>query len=260
MRKAVVLLSVFLCACGLFKNNNIPEDIDSSEGSQIGGKPNAPINEEQNAQPAWEFKSVGTLQDPNGVGFSENRNYLPGIRFPLEQAPAFANSQVFGVGGMNGPAGSQCNTANYNYPWWDTFCESRSRSSSLCKTGKGHQGLDIRPSTCKDAIHWAVAAEDGVITHIGSYTVFLRGKHTRNTYRYMHLKMDRLSVKRFDTVKRGQKLGLVSNDFGKTKTTIHLHFDVQQSVQLSNGEVETVYVPPYTALTNAYGRLLKGEP
>lgn len=40
--------------------------------------------------------------------FGDNYIYAPNIRFPIEQAPAYINSQVYGVGGLHGKAGSLC--------------------------------------------------------------------------------------------------------------------------------------------------------
>ena len=90
--------------------------------------------------------------------------------------PAYANSQVYGNGGYLGPDGSQCDEVNYSYPWWDNFCETRRWNMPCCLGGKGHQGQDIRPTTCENGKHWTAAAEKGTITSIGTYTVYLRGE------------------------------------------------------------------------------------
>jgi len=37
---------------------------------------------------------------------------------------------------------------NYSYPWQDNFCETRDFEVGQCATGMGHQGQDIRPSSC----------------------------------------------------------------------------------------------------------------
>lgn len=39
--------------------------------------------------------------------------------------------------------------------------------------GEGHQGQDIRAATCEKGVHWVVAATDGTITNVGSYSVYL---------------------------------------------------------------------------------------
>lgn len=203
------------------------------------------------------YNPPGKLQA--GVqGVADTTIYDPGIRFPIEQAPAFANSQVWGHGGLNGPAGDQCDAADYSYPWSDDFCETRSYSTPICPSTSGHQGDDVRPSTCAAAVHPAVAVEDGVISQIGTYTVYLSGNSGR-LYLYLHMQMNQLKVSVGDHVTRGQELGLVSNNFGTSSTTIHLHFEIKEPVTL-NGQTLTTNVPPYTSLVDAYQRLLAGTP
>jgi murein DD-endopeptidase MepM/ murein hydrolase activator NlpD len=188
----------------------------------------------------------------------DNYIYAKGIRFPLEKAPAYINSQVYGVGGLHGEAGSLCDQRNYQYPWHDNYCEKRSWGMPLCPSGKGHQGVDIRASTCEKRKYYAVAVEKGVISSIGKYTVTLRGESGR-TYRYMHLDSKTLKVRRGERVKRGQRIGLVSDNMGKTKTSVHLHFDMQQTIVI-DGHSKKVFVPIYSSLVDAYKRLLKGNP
>lgn len=200
----------------------------------------------------------GVLEGGGSQGFTDPTVFLPDIRFPLEQSPAFLNSQVYRPGGSHpsGPGG-QCATVNYNYPWFDTFCEKRSWSMPLCPSGTGHQGVDIRPATCADNVHWAVAVEDGVIAQVGTYSVSLQGT-SGTVYRYLHMEMDELAVTRGNTVSRGQRLSKVSNDFGGAGTTRHLHLDAKGPVLLPNGTTRTVFLPPYTSLIDAYARLLAG--
>lgn len=188
----------------------------------------------------------------------DNYVYAPGIRFPLENAPAYLNSQVYGVGGLHGPKGSLCDQRNYAYPWRDNYCEKRSWNMPLCSGGKGHQGVDIRPATCEKKKHYAVAVERGVITYIGSYTVKLRGDSGR-TYRYLHLDSRTLQVREGQRLQRGQRIGLVSNNMGGTPTSIHLHFDMKQTIKIGNSS-KSVFVPPYTSLVEAYKRLIDGNP
>ena len=159
------------------------------------------------AQPVFKFEPAGHLVRGSGRGRVETRNYAEGIRFPLEAAPAYSNSQVWGRGGVNGGAGSQCDAANYSYPWHDNYCETRSWVVSLCPAGQGHQGQDIRPATCRKDIHWAVAADDGRVDAIGTYSLFLRSPDGNTRYDYLH--MSGIAVKVGDRVKRGTRLGLV---------------------------------------------------
>lgn len=195
--------------------------------------------------PGFTYRPAGELAPKSGSGRPDNTVYLPEMRFPLEADPAFANSQVYAPGGSI--AGSQCAAVNYAYPWRDNFCESRGYSMPLCPTGKGHQGQDIRPSTCAKDVHWAVAAIDGTISKIGSYSVYLMGD--RNT-RVDYLHMSAVQVKVGQRVSRGTRLGKVSNAFNGTPTTIHLHLSLFQNT--SDG---WIYVPPYTSLVAAYRAL-----
>jgi len=183
----------------------------------------------------------------SGRGRVDTKVYAPTMRFPMEVPRAFANSQVYGNGGGQGPGGGQCDAVNYAYPWHDNFCESRSYSMPLCPAGTGHQGQDIRPGTCVKDIHWVVAAEAGTITSIGSYSVYLTAA---DGTRFDYLHMSNVAVKVGDRVTRGQRLGQVSNVFGGTPTTIHLHFNLRQTVS----GVGAVYVPPYLSLVEAYKR------
>ena len=122
---------------------------------------------------AFKYTLPGVLEPPSsGNGrVGDKYIYAPGIRFPLEVAPAYINSQVYGVGGMYGESGSLCDERNYQYPWHDNYCESRSWGMPLCPSGKGHQGVDIRGATCEKNKYYAVAVEDGRITYIGTYSV-----------------------------------------------------------------------------------------
>lgn len=205
------------------------------------------------------YEPPGELLTDTGQGVKTDKIYAPGMRFPLESAPAYPNSQVYMNGGGSGPGGSQCDQVNYSYPWRDDFCEKRSWDTPICPSAKGHQGQDIRPATCKKGAHWAVAAEAGQITNIGSYTVTLTAD-SGIRYRYLHMKMDELPVKLGDTVARGQRLGLVSNDFGGAATTIHLHFEIKTTVALPDGTSQIHFAPPYASLVDSYKRLLKGTP
>lgn len=208
----------------------------------------------------FSYYPPGDLKPATSGSGREGDNYIyaPGIRFPLESAPAYINSQVYGIGGMYGAPGSLCDPRNYQYPWSDNYCEKRTWSMPLCHGGKGHQGDDIRPSTCEKRKYYAVAVEEGYINYIGSYTVSLRGDSGR-TYRYLHLDSNTLQVQKGQRVSRGQRLGLVSDNMGGTPTSIHLHFDMRQTIKVGNRSKQ-MFVPPYTSLVDAYKRLLQGHP
>jgi MYXO-CTERM domain-containing protein len=197
------------------------------------------------------YNPPGKLVSGSGIGREDYNVYSPNMRFPIEVAPAYPNSQVWGRGGASGPGGSQCDVQNYSYPWWDNYCESRSWEMPLCPSGKGHQGQDIRPSTCVKDVHWVVSSEPGEVTSIGTYSVVVAAPNGTQ-YRYLHMEPSSLVVKVGDTVQQGQRLGRVSNAFGGTPTTIHLHYDIIQNV----AGVGMVFVPPYMSLVRSYERLL----
>jgi len=196
------------------------------------------------------FRPAGELVSGSGQGRVDNKVYLPNMRFPLESPAAYANSQVWGTGGSQGPGGSQCAPVNYSYPWHDNFCESRTHEMPLCPSGTGHQGQDIRPSTCERDKHWVVAAVSGTVTHIGSYSVYVTmndGSATRTDY----LHMSSVAVTLNQNVTAGQKLGKVADVFGGESTTFHLHFNIRQK----DGTFGFVFVPPYMSLVEAYKKL-----
>ena len=97
-------------------------------------------------------------------------------------------------------------------------------------------------------IHKIVAVEDGEISNIGRYTVTL--KAGGRIYRYLHLNMLALQVSPGQEVKAGDHIGYMSNDFGGTPTTFHLHFEIK----VNDGENGWVFAPPYTSLLDAYAR------
>lgn len=205
------------------------------------------------ASAQFSYEPPGTLMSPNGSaptsrGYTDDRVFAPEMRFPMESAPAFLNSQIYAPGGYMGPSGGQCDSRNYNYPWFDNYCEARRWSMPLCPSGTGHQGQDIRPATCEDDVHWIVAAEDGTITNIGSYSVYVT---TADGTRYDYLHMGSVAVSVGQSVSQGQRLGRASNEFGGTPTTIHLHFNIRQNVSPHG----SVYVPTYTSLIDSYEEL-----
>ena len=209
--------------------------------------------------------SAGDLLPKSGSGYLDRTTWSPQLCFPFAD-DAFANSQVYGPGGGMGPKDkpSQCDASNYSLPWRDNFCESRGHASPLCANGKGHQGQDIRPATCKKDKHWVVAAEDGIITDMGTYTVTLTGSAPpHRVYRYLHMRMNQLAVKEGASVKAGDNLGKASNDFGGTPTTIHMHFEIRSGVAGTSTDGKAVklhtFLPPYQSLVAAYDRKRAGQ-
>ncbi|MFN7055166.1 M23 family metallopeptidase [Hyphomonas sp.] len=215
--------------------------------------------------PVFSFYAPGALLPGTGGGFPEQIVHAPDMLFPIKSAPAYLQSQVYTFGGGIA-GGDQCDARNYAYPWRDNFCETRTadRGTPFCPVHRVHQGQDIRVGTAADCnalrrqtpsqrgLHEVIAVEDGVITSVGTYTVKLRAGGT--IYNYMHLNMNRLSVTAGQSVRAGDLLGYVSNDFGGTPTTIHLHFEIVQN----SGAHGWVHVAPYLSLVAAYERRQNG--
>jgi len=196
----------------------------------------------------FSYDPPGQLTPGSGKGRVDTNVYAPTMRFPIESGPAFANSQVWGNGGSQGKGG-QCDEENFSYPWRDNYCESREWDMPLCPSGNGHQGQDIRGATCKKDVQWVVAGVDGTITSIGSYSVYLTAS---DGTRYDYLHMSNVQVKEGQKVKANDRLGMVSNAFNGTPTTVHLHFNIRQNV----AGLGSVYVPPYLSLVTSYERLM----
>ncbi len=199
------------------------------------------------------YEPPGALVPKSGTGRVDEKVYEPGMRFPLEAGPAYPNSQVYGVGGYKGPPGSQCDAKNYDYPWHDNYCETRSWDMPLCPAGQGHQGQDIRAATCEKGVHWTVAAGAGTVTNIpenaDEYATYIAGANGTR-YDYLHGTGTQLGLGQ--KVARGDKVDRVSNEFGNTSTSIHTHFNLKQDV----GGYGFVYVPPYMSLVESYKELM----
>ncbi|MCA9650156.1 MAG: hypothetical protein KC501_09620 [Myxococcales bacterium] len=197
----------------------------------------------------FDYMPPGELTPGSGQGRVDENVYAPGMRFPMESGPAFANSQVWGYGGSQGPGGSQCSAQNYDYPWWDNYCETRSWDMPMCPAGVGHQGQDIRPSTCDDLTHWNVAAEAGTVTNIGSYSVYVT---TPSGVRFDYLHGGGNIVSVGQSLAKAERINRTSNEFGGTSTTIHLHFNIRMDV----AGFGNVYAPTYMSLIGAYQELM----
>ncbi len=193
----------------------------------------------------------GDLLPGSGEGVAEYTVFAPGMRYPLEAGPSFPNSQVYGNGGLNGPGGSQCDAVNYDYPWRDNYCETRTWDMPLCPSGQGHQGQDVRPATCENRKHWIVASAAGQVTSIGSYSVYVTTPAGQR-FDYLHGALDTLVVSEGQELQAGDPIIKVSNNMGQTATSIHLHFNIKQSV----ANVGYVYVSPYMSLVAAYSELM----
>lgn len=209
----------------------------------------------------FSWHAPGDLLPGTGEGVEDWEEYVTPMTFPVDSHETYLNSQVHNPGGGGYGGGSQCDPGNYAYPWRDTFCELRSgtnRATRNCPSTEVHQGVDIRAGTAAicstqagsdHAAHNAievVTAEDGYISYIGSYTVNVNAGG--RIYRYMHLNMDMLDVALFDDVVAGDRIGFLSNHFGGTSTTLHLHFEIKENLD----DEGFTYVSPYMSLVRAY--------
>lgn len=244
------------------------DDPDIEDPGDAEPEPETPVSPPPPPLPVkFEYYAPGDLIPGTGSGLGDDTVYAPAMLFPIKTAPTWPQSMVYRLGGAVG--GDQCDPANYDIPWRDNFCEKRSstRNTPMCPTNKVHQGQDIRVGSAADCnalrsqaardrgLHEVIAVEDGIIQHIGTYSVQLKGTETGNIYSYLHLNMRRLRVSALDTVSAGDTLGFVSNDFGGTPTTFHLHFEIKAPIE---GE-GIIHVPPYMSLVSAYERREEGR-
>lgn len=251
-------------------------------------------------RPAAE-SSVFTYHSPGdllpGTGFrrksgAADYTVYSKMRFPLADAPAFANSQSFmnwgncegtgrSGGGTRGVYRCRVNgltlisdesaTENYSYPWRDNFCETRNFYVGQCPAGLGHQGQDIRPAFCKQRVpganrcepylHDVVAARDGTVLRAPSQEalyIVVNAPNERIRFRYLHM-----SPRQFDAegmvsgrfVREGEVIGKVGNFFRRERaTSYHLHFDIQVPTKYG-----WVFVNPYMTLVASYERLIRGR-
>jgi murein DD-endopeptidase MepM/ murein hydrolase activator NlpD len=222
---------------------------------------------QQQADPGFRYFPPGMLMPQDtGRGRLDRKVWLPKILFPLKLASGnhpHMNSQIwgFGGGGWGGKGeagGSECDPRNYDpLRQRDDYCEVRDWSMPLCPAGKGHQGQDIRPPTCKDNTWEAVAVVDGIITYVSEYTTVRLKGDDGTSYEYLHMHPNSIKLKEGQRVRQGDVLGRVSNYMsGPHGTTIHLHFQVRKQMRGKNGVVDA-YVPVYTSLLVAY-RKAKG--
>jgi hypothetical protein len=226
------------------------------------------------------------------LGGREDRTVYANLRFPLKDAPAFANSQSFNNWGdcdftgrlprpvhtKDAPYSCKVNgrplvfneaaSPNYQYPWRDNFCEHRRFPIGQCPGGEGHQGQDIRPSSCKKLnegadrcqayLHDAVAAEDGMLLRPRRQEALLLFVNSRNAHlrlRYLHMNpkmLDGEGAISGRVVHKGEVLGQIGNyDEYEHGTTYHLHFDMQVPTAIGY-----VFVNPYMTLVASYEQLI----
>jgi hypothetical protein len=246
-----------------------------SSGGSSGSSGSPPGGSSPPAPAPFSARPVGELQPGSGQGHVDTSVYRANIRFPLQSAPAYANSQVWRYGGeehrlraganldFNGAAlgpveaahaaRPQCDSRNYKYPWQDNFCETRGVDNKFCANDLGHQGQDIRGAECKNSVNVVVAAEAGTVTHKEPHYIKIETADQKYFYVYLHMKP--VLVNLGDTVQRGQPLGRISDVTRDGSPTLwHLHFQIQPNV------AGRPNVNPYSTLKEAYGRLLAGAP
>jgi hypothetical protein len=258
---------------------------------ELGRAPQA-IAQPDKTSPDFTYFAPGDILPGTGTrgrGGRADFTVYAGIRFPMAQAPAYANSQSFmnwgncdltgrvRLGGRGSEA-YRCRvndrplvsneSKNYAYPWRDNFCEHREYYVGQCPAGLGHQGQDIRPGKCLEPVEDAgrcapyqqdvVAVSDGVIMRSpGDHALYLvidkPGVHIR--FRYLHMNphmLDAAGMVSGRHVVEGEVLGAVGN-YGREAggTSYHLHFDAQ--VPTRDG---WVFVNPYMTLVASYERLI----
>jgi hypothetical protein len=214
------------------------------------------------------------------------------LRFPIAEAPAFANSQSFNNWGdcdftgrsprgphtKDAPYACKVNGrplvfneaagANYRYPWRDNFCEHRRFPVGQCPGGEGHQGQDIRPSFCKTFNegadrciayqHDAAAVDDGMLLRWRKNEALLLfvntpAAHVRVRYLHMHpRKLDEAGMTTGRRVQRGEVLGQIGNYDQRDHGTTY-HLHFDMQVPTAIGYV---FVNPYTTLVGSYEHLL----
>lgn len=214
------------------------------------------------------------------------------LRFPMNEAPAFANSQSFnnwgdcdftgrtprrlGKKGMSYTCKvnglplvfDEAAGRNYAYPWRDNFCEHRNFDVGQCPGGEGHQGQDIRPSNCgqlnagadrcEPYRHDVVAVHDGMILRAAKQEavyLFINTADAHVRVRYMHMNPKRLDadgVLSGKTVKAGEKLGLVAN-YNEYERGTTYHLHFDMQVPTRIG---WVFVNPYMTLVASYEQLI----
>jgi hypothetical protein len=236
----------------------------------VGGQPSATprtaisgtIERPEAQSTVFTYYAPGELGRPGGkIKGDADYTVYSKIRFPMLDAPAFANTQF---------ARSEGSPQNYSYPWRDNFCEPRAFFVGQCGKGLGHQGQDLRPAYCRQRgpgarcepyEHEVVAVRDGAVMRAPGQQalyVVVNAPDERVRFRYLHM-----SPKQFDAggwvsgrfVKEGEVIGRVGNYwYHENATTYHLHFDLQVPTKYG-----WVFVNPYMTLVAAYERLIRGR-
>ena len=247
--------------------------------------------------PDFTFRSPGDIIPGTGIKHNGGRadyTVYSKMRFPLLDAPAYANSQSFmnwgdcdstgrvsvGMSGtiptyrcrIGGPVLLRDESAgtNYAYPWRDNFCEHRYFTVGECPGGLGHQGQDIRPSSCTQRFvggscepyqHDVVAVREGMVLRAAGQMpvyLFVNAPQEHIRFRYLHMsprQLDADAVLTGRLLQQGETFGKVGSYFQHERaTTYHLHFDMQVPTKYG-----WVFVNPYMTLVAAYERLIGGR-
>ena len=267
-------------------------------GAPQPGKPVAALTiaRPQGVSPEFTYYAPGDLIPGTGTKGHDGRadpTVYAAIRYPMQTAPSYVNSQSFmnwGDCNLTGRVGLprvgkteayhcrvnsiplvEDESKNYTYPWRDNFCEHRDYYVGQCPMGLGHQGEDIRPSACvmRDPDsgrcipdeHNLVAVRDGMLMrNPGDEALYLianaPGEHIR--FRYLHMNPQMLTASGMvngRVVSQGEVLGAVDDYQNRQAgTSYHLHFNEQ--VFTRDG---WVFINPYMTLVAAYERLIGGR-
>ena len=255
-----------------------------------------PLERPKDISPTFTYFSPGFLIPGTGLkpdlGGRADDTVYGDLRFPMKNAPDFANSQSFNNWGncdttghsprrlgrkgmhytckVNGRALVFDESAgqNYSYPWRDNFCEHRHFFAGQCPGGQGHQGQDIRPSFCKMFNAGAdrclpnqsdvVAPGDGMILRppkLEALLMFLNTADTHLRVRYMHMdpaRMDAAGLLSGKRIMRGEVLGQVGNYDDYANGTTY-HLHFDLQVPTAVG---WSLVNPYMTLVAAYEHLI----
>ncbi|MEX2036264.1 MAG: M23 family peptidase, partial [Xanthobacteraceae bacterium] len=161
-----------------------------------------PLPIERPAGLSHSFTYFGPGQILSGTGFRGNSGradytVYSQIRFPLADAPAYANTHMF-QNRNRMPLFDSSGSPNYSYPWRDNFCERRGFPVGQCPAGIGHQGQDLRPPRCKPAPGEdrcqphddLVAVRGGVILRSPKQEaayLFVNSANEHIRFRYLHM-------------------------------------------------------------------------
>ena len=245
---------------------------------------------------AFTYYPPGSLIPRTGlkpeIGGDSDATVYARLRFPMKEAPAFANSQSFNNWGdcdftgrsprrvRSKGASYECKVngralvfdegggGNYQYPWRDNFCEHRHFPVGQCPGGEGHQGQDIRPSFCKKFNDGAdrcepyqqevVAAHDGMVLRARKQEavfLFVNSPTAHVRLRYIHMNPKRLDEDGIVSGKRfaeGETIGMVGNYNDYERGTTY-HLHFDMQAPT---ELGYVFVNPYMTLVSAYERLI----